>query len=576
MARVIEVFRRENRCGIRGPVNPEFLRRVRDIPCDVKWVGRDVFFEPTSAALEHVKQAFPEAQWDVDSSAWLLAVQCAKDAAPPALRVVRDYVYKTEPYQHQHDIFLLSRDLPEYGLFWEMGLGKTKLICDTAAWLWGRGKIQALLVIAFPNGVHRNWVTKEVPAHLPDYVPRKCVAWNASKPDKQCDELFSHNPDDPCLLVLTMNVEALSSARGAAMAAKFCRAFKALLTIDESTSIKAPGAKRTEVALKLGKLVPYRRIMSGTPVTKWPLDLWAQLTFLSEFIHHCGSFYAFRSTYAVMKALPGKTSPRGQAIKIVVGFKDLDKLTALIKPHTSRLLKDDCLDLPPKLYRRLPVELSKEQRRIYMELRENMMVEYKGRTIAAPLAMNLLQRLHQVVLGFLPQAPGEDSLDAVPIDGPNPRLEDFLDDIEQVDGKSLVWVSYRYTARQVVRALSERYGEGTAAGFTGATPADKRPVLVDQFEDGNSKLRFLVGNKAMAYGWTLLRGRSNYYYSNSYELEVRLQSEDRPHRIGQKRSVTNTDVECEGTVDSRIIRALRDKREIASVVLGDSISEWLA
>jgi hypothetical protein len=173
--------------------------------------------------------------------------------------------FKTKPYDHQLEAFNLSSELESFALLMEQGTGKTKVIIDTAAHLFGLGRIDAVLVVA-PNGVHRNWIHNELPVHHPDWAPHIATYWSSmpTKAERKALENLS-DPKFVGLRWLSLNVEAFSSEKGRKMAENWLRTHKVLFVVDESSRIKTPTAQRTKNILKLAKLAPYRRIMTGTP-----------------------------------------------------------------------------------------------------------------------------------------------------------------------------------------------------------------------------------------------------------------------------------------------------------------------
>ena len=192
-----------------------------------------------------------------------------------------NYKFKTKPYAHQLSALEKSWDKDEYAYFMEMGTGKSKVLVDNMAMLYDKGKINAALIIA-PKGVYRNWYSQEIPNHLASHIQPKMVLWTASTSkakDKEYQSLFESGYD---LHILVMNVEAFSTDKGRLFAGKFLRAHRALMAIDESTTIKNPTAKRTKAIVVLGKEAYYKRILTGSPVTKSPLDLYTQCNFLHE------------------------------------------------------------------------------------------------------------------------------------------------------------------------------------------------------------------------------------------------------------------------------------------------------
>ena len=203
------------------------------------------------------------------------------------------YKFKTKPYAHQLSALEKSWNKKEYAYFMEMGTGKSKVLVDNMAMLYDKGKINGALIIA-PKGVYNNWFTQEIPIHLSSHIKPKMVLWTASTSkakDKEYQSLFETGYD---LHILIMNVEALSTNKGRLFAGKFLRAHRTLMAIDESTTIKTPTAKRTKAIVELGKEAYYKRILTGSPVTKSPLDLFSQCSFLGDDCLDFSSYYSFK------------------------------------------------------------------------------------------------------------------------------------------------------------------------------------------------------------------------------------------------------------------------------------------
>jgi hypothetical protein len=372
------------------------------------------------------------------------------------------YAMKTKPFQHQLTAFERSKDMAAFALFMEMGTGKTKVAIDTAGHLFTEQKIDALLVIG-NKGSYRNWVDNEIPAHLPGDIPRYVTYWDsaASKPLQETYEDIMR-PGGYFLRVLVMNVESLAFKRSFALAEKFCKAFATMLVVDESTTVKNPGAARSKVAAKLGALCRYRRIMTGEPITNSPLDLYAQCEVLGQGLLGFRSYYAFRAVYADMVQI----SAGQRAFKKIVGYKNLDNLTRSIQAWSYRVKKEDCLDLPPKVYLTHTVELTDEQRALYDRLREDALAELNGELVTAPLVITKLLRLHQVVCGHLTDDTGTVH------DVKNNRLDALLDVVEETAGKVIIWATYRRDITAIHDALAKAYGlEAVVTPRTGKMPS---------------------------------------------------------------------------------------------------------
>ena len=391
-----------------------------------------------------------------------------------------NYKFKTKPYGHQITALEKSWDKEEYGYFMEMGTGKSKVLVDNIAMLYDKGKINAALIIA-PKGVYRNWFSDEIPNHLPSHIDHKTVIWTATTSkakDKEYQQLFKIDYD---LHILIMNVEAFSTKKGLEFATKFLNCHKTIMAIDESTTIKTPTAKRTKAILSLGKLAKYRRILTGSPVTKSPLDLYTQCNFLHEELLGFNSYYTFRNRYATMI----DRNFGGRRVQIVGGYKRLDELSDSLKKFSYRVLKEDCLDLPEKVYIQREVELSDEQRQIYSTMKSAALAQLKGKMATAPHVLTQLMRLHQITCGHLKN--DDDTITEIK----NNRMSELLDVLDEVEGKVIIWANYVYDIRQIVKAISKKFGEDSIVQYYGAIPADVRQKNIERFQDPNSDVAIL-------------------------------------------------------------------------------------
>jgi SNF2 family DNA or RNA helicase len=363
-----------------------------------------------------------------------------------------------------------------------------------------------------------------------------------------------------------MNVEAFSTKKGLEFAAKFMNCHKTLMAVDESTTIKTPTAKRTKSICTLGKHAKYRRILTGSPVTKSPLDLYTQCGFLDEELLGFGSFYSFRNRYAVMV----DRNFGGRRVQIPTGYQRLDELSEILKKFSDRVLKEDCLDLPPKTYIERQVDLTDEQSKAYATMKSAALATLKGKMATAPHVLTQMMRLHQITCGHLKNDDG--SITEVKSN----RIKALLEVLDEVEGKVIIWANYVYDIKQIVNAISDEYGDDSIVQYYGAVDAEKRQDNIKKFQDPNSKARFFIGNpQTGGYGITLTAANNVIYYSNGYDLEKRLQSEDRAHRIGQKKAVTYVDLIAPKTVDEKIRKALRKKINIATQVMGEELRDWI-
>ena len=451
-----------------------------------------------------------------------------------------------------------------FAYFMEMGTGKTKVLIDNLAMLYDKGKIDGALIVA-PKGVVKTWCEQELPTHLPDHIENTTVLWQPHITKTQSEKLESLFEAETNMHILIMNVEALSTDKGVKFATKFLNSHKVLMAVDESTTIKTPTAKRTKNIIDLGRMAKYRRIMTGSPVTKNPLDLYTQCYFLDPFHLDHASYYSFRNRYAVMKTM----HVRGRSIQVVSKFKNLSELSDTVKNFSDRVLKEDCLDLPPKNFIKRYVTLTPDQKKVYEQMKKQAVAHLNGKVTSTMTVLTQLMRLHQITCGHFTADDG--SIQSVESN----RLNELMSILEETEGKAIIWANYQLSVGEIIQKIIKEYGEDSYVHYYGLTSQEDRQDFIRKFQN-NPKCRFLIGTpQTGGYGITLTQANTIIYYSNGYDLEKRLQSEDRAHRIGQKKTVTYIDLICEDTVDEKIVEALRKKINIASEVLGEELKDWI-
>ena len=478
---------------------------------------------------------------------------------------IMNYRFKTKPYQHQLNALALSWERPYFAYFMEMGTGKSKVLIDNIAMLYDKGKINGALIIA-PKGVIGTWYKDQIPGHMPDHVEYKAVMWQANiniKQQKKLDTLFETGED---LHILVMNVESFSTKKGIEFAYKFLSCHNTMMTIDESTTIKNPDAKRTKNICKLGPHAKYRRILTGSPITKSPLDLYKQCDFLAPELLGHSSYYSFRTRYAIMKT----ANFGGRSVQIVVGYRNLPELTDMLKAFSYRVLKDECLDLPKKTFMKRVVKLTKEQEHAYKQMSQLALAQFQGKLMTTATVMTQLMRLHQITCGHFTADDGTIK------DLKNNRTDELSDLLNEVHGKVVIWAHYQYDVETIVERIKKEHGNNSVVTYYGLTPQDQRQDNIKKFQDKEGPVKFLVGTTATGgYGITLTAASTMIYYSNGYDLEKRQQSEARIDRIGQESPMTYIDLIAENTIDDKIVVALRKKVNIASQIMGEELKDWI-
>ena len=477
------------------------------------------------------------------------------------------YTPPFRPYDHQSKALAKMEGQEAFALFMQMRTGKTKTLLDDYGRLELAGKCRNLMVIA-PGGVYRTWKTA-CEEHLSfDLKKRAKIATWQSGMGATAGRAFRYFMDDRSgPRILLMNVEALSSVPAARQAAlDFLQADTAMLAVDESTIIKNAASQRTKfINGKLSQHAEYRRILSGLPSPKSPLDLYGQMEFLDWRILGFRSYFAFRSRYAVIR----QDHFGGRTVPVVVGYRDVDDLQRRLEPASYRVLLEDCYDLPPKIYMKREVELTPEQTRMYKEMKAYSTALIAAEAhVSATVVVAQIIRLHQILCGHTVDENGEEH------DITENRTAALLEVLEQHEGKAIIWCSYHPGIRKVTDALRKVYGPNSVANFWGGNAktreAEEKAFLTDP------ECRFMVATaSAGVRGRTWTVADLTVYYSNNYDLEARAQSEERTQGVGKSVAAAYVDLYTPGTVDEKILQALRNKIDLAAAVTGDAYREWL-
>ena len=540
-------------------------------------------------------------------------------------------------FRHQQELFDQTRDAVAWAVLFEQGLGKTAPTIRTVEHLYRQNRIDGAVVVA-PNGVHRNWISDELPRHAG--MPWRGMDWHSDRgkgQDKALERLFAPTPPGRRteLTWLAITYEGMLTPRGRAALLKFKERFpRFLLVIDEASKVRNPEALRTKKVDALRQFASHVRLLNGTPIGNSALDIYAQMKLLDNRFwirQGIGSWTAFKAQFAIMRRIPvggeddrvgrGKYShepivphdatedgiaayeqldfseilepdevkqisrpataasvPKatiGRTIEVVVGFRELDKLKAMIAPVSTRLTKEDAgVELPPKLYSRLLFDLPTEQRRVYDQLRREYMVELDaGALITAPLALVRILRLQQIACGYLPNPDDPENPKLFyDDDGKNARLRLLLERLEDTPHQAIIWARFTHDVDLICRAL----GPPKCTRYDGLVSQKERDAGLDQFKQGKKK--FCVAKAAsMGMGLSLPMAKSVYYYSNTFSYIERLQSEDRAHRLvgGGMGAVCYYDITAYKTVDEKILHSLQDCQDVANRITGDRYRAWL-
>ena len=477
-----------------------------------------------------------------------------------------------------------------YALFLEQGTGKTRIVLEEAATLWREGKIELLLVAAWPKGVHEAWARYQIPEHIGD-IQYEAIVWQArvTKRDLvRLEQLARTEKSKRPLVIVLMNIEAFSTKKGTQFADRLLAQYETYFVVDESQTISSARAQRTKNVLKLGKLAKYRRIMTGTPMEN-PLDLFTQMQFLDPKILGFSNIISYRNYYAVViqqkrnnraiRRKDGKLVTLRPTYPVIVSYRHLDKLQKAIEPYSYRVLKKDCMDLPEKVYVRRIVELSEEQRAAYEAMRAELRAELVNkdgtwREVSATIALTKLTKLRQIIGGAV-----YDDEAVLHAFKDVPRIERLVETTHECakDAKVIIFGEYTAELERVAAALIEEHGAEAVLHYYGKALGDKkgRVESIDRFKNDAAARFFVAQTRSGGAGLDFPEASVVMFYSNPLSLRRRLQAEDRAHRKGQENKVTYYDFEAKDTNDKIIIDNLVKKRRLYNAIFNDPVGEWL-
>lgn len=493
------------------------------------------------------------------------------------------FKFKTKPRNHQLEEFNLRKDEKIWAWLWEQGTGKTKLGLDNIAHTYFEHSVDGTLIVA-PNGVHENWILDEIPKHFCDEIPYMVITWyNKKKKTKKFEKEFQKLLAFQGMSFLAMNFDAWNTKDGQEFGHRFLDARKVFSVADESGVVKNPSAGVSKGCLEISPKSEFVRIMNGTIIEDGPFDCFGQMRFLNENFWerwHIPNLWKFERKFAEfekkkMMVFDKKTKEyklrKFDAIaKQSDGkkaYKNLDLLKDMMATCSSRVLKDDVLDLPPKIPMKRYFEMSKNQRLAYETLMKEYGLMIEDDIITADLAITRELKFQQVINGYIATDDGK----MIDIPGPNPRLELLSNLIKDKSSSALIWCRFQEDVVKVSRMLKDL--KLTYAQYYGPTDDDDRLKAKREFQAGDAQ--YFVATSAASRGLTLHKAEDEYFYSNSYRLMIRLQMEDRAHRDGLKHSLRIWDLIAKNSIDEKIIQALIDKKEIADYINGDDFKEWL-
>lgn len=562
-------------CNFKG----ETFVKLSQTPDFKEFSGGSFFASPTETNIEYFIEQFPQARWDSEAEILkykLLASKREIEALrnKPLSQEYYDKVFKTKPFNHQLEAFKLSKDSKAFAYFFEQGCGKTKVTIDNAAYLYLKGKIDAFIIVA-PNGVHTNWINDELPIHCK--VDYEAFYWDGKTTKKKMQE-FEDVCNNEKMKVFSFNIESFVSDKSKNKINYLLDNFRCLFIIDESQTIKNSSAKRTKFLTKLKS--DYKRILSGTPVTKGMEDLFSQLQFLNPNIVGLTNEYAFRARYCDMRkvVVPTKSDnpfDKPRSFNKIVGYKNVEELQEKLDKYSYRVLKNECLDLPPKLYQREYYTLTPEQIEMEREIREQGITyirecKQKGEPIVYEDVLSRLTKRQQILSGYLLNTNEKNIIEIVPRDK-NPRLLKLKELLHNINGKVIIWARFDQDINYILDMLGDE-----AVRYDGHVTTEQKEINKKRFQTDDS-IHYFVAKPIR--GLTLTAAGTAIYYSNSFDLELRQQSEDRNHRSGSEKlgvkNILYIDIQAHNSIDGQIITSLRNKKKISDMVLKDPESLFL-
>jgi SNF2 family DNA or RNA helicase len=464
------------------------------------------------------------------------------------------------PFAHQEIMATVASAISGSAFLAEMGTGKTRAAIEAMSH-HARGKVVDMFLVVCPVAVMSTW-------------ERELVMWSDNLepvrldgPVKERDKWIRLTAEAmrqdgflvPKVPVAIVNYEVLAKLADTIVAADI----RWGIILDEGHRIRNPTAKVSKAAMRIAGHAAWRLLMTGTPILNGLHNVWSQWYFVDLGVTFGANYVQFRREFFSENQWTMKLEPLDGVV---------DDFNGRLHVRGLRFRKEDCLDLPPKIYEVHEVEMAREQAAAYRDMRDQLLVDLESMdqdeegTASASIILTQILRLTQITSGFLPR--DADDPDSKPyLFDPNPKLN-ALDEIvrEQVadDRSVIVWAWYR----QDVARIAEKLADLSPVRIVGGMTRQGREDAEKGFQSGEAKV--LIGNPASAgVGLNLQAASVAIYYSQGYNLEHRAQSEDRCHRSGSEvhKSVTYIDLSCRDTIDEVVRNALAGKLALAEAVV---------
>lgn len=523
-----------------------------------------------------------------------------------------------DPYKHQEVALQRYRHSSEIPLFFDHWNWKTRTSLLIAKAKFEQGDIDAVLVIA-PNGVHKQWALEEIPKWISDVDTT--VQWKKNKP------LFFVEKK---LNIVCTNIEQFSTKTRYLDFVNWVNAHRTMIILDEATRIKNPKAIRTQRLLyefnqvvRRGKTIlssepktVARAILTGTPVTNGPFDVWPMFEFLRPGYFGV-NWFGFQNKYGMFHAI----QVNGRVIRILINeeawsqikactsfemanalygvslgtydtimqqdhyegpFRRVDELRDKMLEIAMFVKIEDCIDMPDRTYNRKLLDMSSEQARVYKELEKYFITMYKDEKVEAKSKLTAYIRLQQIASGFV----SSEQLPENEVEDPPPNKITWFDDLPKMDqllcdveetvgsvdnptGQVIIVCHFSAEAERIFDSL-EHAGYHCClqtgwkkVGSLEAFKAKKYPILVANI-------------RVISMGFNLQEHCHHMiFYSNTFSLEDRIQVEARIYRAGQKSTCIYLDYVMKDTIDMKVYAALKQKKQLADYIRDTSVQEFL-
>lgn len=471
-------------------------------------------------------------------------------------------------WRHQEDEVEDQWEVPGRALLWGMRTGKTRTIIKTAEKLALHKGIKGVLIMA-PNGVHSNWIRRELPKWSQEYTG---AFWNSNL-SREDDIQFHHSLDRAFgyksrgIRYLAVNDEALINERAqrAIQAFRVSCQDKILLVADESSLFRRPGAQRTRLIRGLAHKFTYKRILDGTAIFNSPLHAFSQYEILRREALGFRTFKDFKARYAVyVKQRRGN----GRSFEKLAGYQNMDELREKLAYWSSVVMREDCDDMPELIRAPREVVMSDRQRRAYKQMVTELLVEIGDQEIEATHGGAKVLKLQQILAGYVLDARGN----VVNIDSKPPILDAMMDEVNGTAGKAIIWCRFREDIRRVVERLKAE-GRGVVEYHGGVSPR-MREVAIDRFQNDRRITDFVGQPQAGGRGLDLSAADLVLWFSCTPDAIITAQGDERGTMMGGK-AVNIITLATTGTVHDGIVLSNTNKVALADQVSGRGLRDLL-